>query len=260
MLIISKMPNNKKSDNEIIEVVEKISDNYTKIISKEVYSKYSFLRMSGHGTGDRWSRKLFIYTVIYGSKKKKPKLYLSDNDEYKIDEKLLDEFYNINKNKKGIIGVFIHSLNSQENRDRRPISKTIRNEICKRCCVICGTSSEIICDHKNDLYNDINVLNVETQTLDDFQPLCNHCNLRKRQVCKEERENKFLYSSKLIPQFNTTDYEYPWEKKTYDEKDPNNKKDTYWYDPIEFNKKISLYTQYTLPIIKCIKKSVKLIE
>lgn len=42
--------------------------------------------------------------------------------------------------------------------------------------------------------------------------------------------------------------------------DKNGKKDTYWYDPIEFERKIYNYLLYTIPIINAIKRNVKLMS
>ena len=43
-------------------------------------------------------------------------------------------------------------------------------------------NTNIECDHKNDLKNNKRVLIKETQILDDFQPLCKHCNDVKRAI------------------------------------------------------------------------------
>jgi 5-methylcytosine-specific restriction endonuclease McrA len=53
---------------------------------------------------------------------------------------------------------------------------------------MCGSHSNTVIDHKNDLYNDETVLNVDTQTIDDFQVLCTHCNLLKRQISIDEKK------------------------------------------------------------------------
>ena len=103
------------------------------------------------------------------------------------------------------------------------------------------------------MYNDERVLNLKTQKLDDFQALCNHCNLQKRQVSKKESEYQKIYSIKNIPQFRYYFFEIPWEKKNYDIDDINTKVDTYWYDPEEFNRKLLIYVSYVYPIVLYIK-------
>jgi hypothetical protein len=56
------------------------------------------------------------------------------------------------------------------------------------------------------------------------------------------------------------DFEFPWEKKEFNEKDIQCKKDTFWYDPIEFNCLIYRYISYILPIVKEIKKNQKVFQ
>lgn len=157
-----------------------------------------------------------------------------------------------------VIGIFVHS--EKMNIEKRPIKSEIKKVIGKKSCVSCGSTSAIVCDHKNDIYNDTCVLDTKTQKLDDFQPLCNHCNLQKRQVFKDEKNKNKLYSAKNIPQYSNEVYpfEFPWEKKVFDIKDSSTKRDTYWYDPIEFNKKIYQYVKYRIPILNEIHKNVHL--
>jgi hypothetical protein len=115
-----------------------------------------------------------------------------------------------------------------------------------------------VCDHKNDLYNDARVLDVETQRLDDFQPLCNHCNLQKRQVCKNEELSEKLYSAKNIARYRQYEFEFPWEKKAYDKGLPSCKADTFWYDPVEFDRKIYCYVTLIIPLVRELKRKYHL--
>ena len=142
------------------------------------------------------------------------------------------------------------------NIQQRPICKTIHKQITSLSCVICGTHNTI-CDHKNDLYNDIRVLSLKTQLISDFQPLCNHCNLQKRQICKMEQQTQKLFSAKNIQRYKNYDFEFAWEKKVFDKNDVNCKNGTYWFDPVEFDKNIYYYTLYIIPIIKEIKNKIK---
>ena len=123
---------------------------------------------------------------------------------------------------------------------------------------MCGSSSDMVCHHKNDIYNDKEVLNTKTQKLVDFQPLCRHCNLQKRQIFKNETNDNKLYSAKNLAPYKSYPFEFPWEKKVFDPKDPNTKKDTYWYDPVEFNRKIYLYMMF-IPVLKELNRNTKLI-
>lgn len=233
----------------IIRKIKKLSNRFTKIINRS-YIINTELDWGNNGIGDRFAKKLFNYTVIYNNKTIKT---YSENDDDKIPSNILDDINNINGN--GIIGIFIHSLRSLN--INRTIKMDIKKKIKKNACVNCGSTSDIICDHKNDLYNDNDVLILSTQKLDNFQSLCNHCNLQKRQACKYEKKYSKIYSAKNIPQFNIYPFEFPWEKKRFDKNDFRTKEDTYWYDPIEFNIKIYKYSLYVFPIVKEIKsKSV----
>ena len=234
------------------ELVIKLSDNFSKVIHINTINIHPIINWGGNGVGDRFANKKFNYTVLYGNTK--TRLY-SENIDDKIPDKVLEEFNKENKNKKGIVGIFIHSKRS--NILQRPIRKDILNNIRRLQCVNCGSNSEIICDHKNDHYNDEKVLNTKTQTLEDFQPLCNHCNLLKRQVNVKEKENDKLFSAKGISRYKIVPFIFPWEFKLYDMTDPANKKDTYWYDPIEFDRKVYIYMLYN-PILSEIRKLNKL--
>lgn len=115
----------------------------------------------------------------------------------------------------------------------RPIGKDIRQYFKDSVCVVCGTK-DIIIDHKNDLYNDPRVLNIETQTKDDFQPLCNSCNLRKRQVCKKSKDSGVRYKATSIPMLSIFGIDYIEGNETLDISNPKAMVGTYWYDPKKF--------------------------
>lgn len=237
----------------IEKMVIDATNNFTEILSTTIIKeKYKDLYWGGNGLGDRWANKKFNYSVIY--KNKNPILY-SENDNDKIPEDKLKDFLNKN-NGIGIIGIYVHS--KRLNYINRTIRKDIQKEITKLSCVICG-KKETICDHKNDLYNDSRVLDINKQLLEDFQPLCNHCNLQKRQIAKEEKLNMKLYSAKNIQRFKIYPFEFPWEKKLYDETDINCKVNTYWYDPVKFEENIYYYSRYIIPILNEIKNKIKLV-
>ena len=239
------------------DLVVRLTDNFTKILYIAEIKKHPRIYWGGNGVGDRWANKRFNYSVVYSTKK--PKNY-SDDETDVIPEELLVEFLCEHKKTKhtGIIGIFVHSKKSNDNDNTRTINKQIHKKIINNnSCVICGTNTQIICDHKNDLYNDPRVLNVKTQTADDFQPLCNHCNLQKRQICKEEIEKSKIYSAKNIQRYTKYNFEFPWEKKAFDKKDIYCKNDTYWFDPVEFENKIFCYLSYVIPIMNEIKRKVK---
>ena len=100
--------------------------------------------------------------------------------------------------------------------------------------MVCGSRSDLVTDHKNDLYNDPRVLCAETQTIEDFQCLCNHCNLRKRQISKKTLETGRRYGATNIPQFAVLGVDFTSGSESFDINDKNAMVGTYWYDPVQF--------------------------
>ena len=251
----------KISNAEIENLVILLSDEYRKIIPIAEIKLHDPIWWGTNGLGDRWARGRFNYTVV---KAKSTKLY-SEYDDDKIPRDVLDPFMaeiaEKKRNKKktkiaGIIGIYVHS--KRTNINRHPINATIHKQITSgTTCVVCGTSSNIVCDHKNDLYNDDRVLDVKTQTLEDFQPLCNHCNLQKRQVCINEKESKKLYSAKNIARYRQYEFGFHWEMKAYDKGLPSCKADTFWYDPVEFDRKIYYHATFVIPMFRELKRKCK---
>jgi hypothetical protein len=240
------------SSSDIENLVIELSCNFTQIISIHEIKKNPTIYWGGNGVGNRWANKKFNYSVIYSGRKSKT---YSENIEDTIPDSLLNGFKNTGS---GITGIYVHSKKTSQS--KRPINKNIHKKITLNTCVICGSSSDIVCDHKNDLYNDPRVLDKNTQILEDFQPLCNHCNLQKRQVCKYELQTRIIYSAKKIQRYKKYNFEFPWEKKIFDENDIKCKEDTYWFDPVEFEEKIYKYIKYKIPILIEIKKKFKSIS
>jgi len=208
---------------EIVTLVKKLSDNYKKIISRNEIAQHSKIDWGNNGIGDRFARKNFNYTVI---QKSGQYTTYSENDDENIDMKELDLFIKtVDTNIRGIVGIKIHSLRTKKT--SRPIREDIKEYYKTQSCVVCGSTSNLVCDHKNDLYNDPRVLDMKTQKLEDFQSLCTHCNLQKRQVCKKEKATKQLYQAKNIPML-----------AVFNPSDITKKENTFWYDPVEYCKKI----------------------
>ena len=112
------------------------------------------------------------------------------------------------------------------------IRTDIRKNICSKPCVSCGTTNEIQCDHKNDLKNDPRVMNRSTQTNNDFQPLCRHCNCVKRQaLARTKRDNKRQSAPEFPVAFTVGD-------ETFNPEDPNWYVGTYWGDVADFKSKL----------------------
>lgn len=122
----------------------------------------------------------------------------------------------------------------------RPIRKDIHDFHKSQSCVVCGSKSDLVTDHKNDLYNDPRVLNKDTQTVDDFQCLCNHCNLQKRQVSKKTIQDGKRIGATTIPSLSIFGIDFIEGNETLDISDINAMKGTYWYDPVEFIKQVKI--------------------
>jgi hypothetical protein len=105
-------------------------------------------------------------------------------------------------------------------------------------CVVCGSHSDLVTDHKNDLYNDLRVLDSNTQTVDDFQCLCNHCNLQKRQISKKTKELGKRVGATTIPSLAIFGIDFTQGDELFVETDINAMVGTYWYDPVEFMRHI----------------------
>lgn len=111
------------------------------------------------------------------------------------------------------------------------IRADIRREINKQRCVILNTSSPEP-DHKNGRKNDLRVMNVETQVLDDFQPLSKAANAAKRQICKECRNTENRFDAKKIG------YPISFTKGGLKYENDLGCIGCFWYDPIDFRKNL----------------------
>ena len=116
------------------------------------------------------------------------------------------------------------------------IRSDIHDTICRMPCVNCGTSNSVECDHKNDLFleNEPRISRPSEQTVNDFQPLCKHCNDVKREVkAKTLRENKRQPAPGFRVKFTQGD-------ETFDRTDPNWWRGTYWGDVAAFKQQLHM--------------------
>ena len=74
----------------------------------------------------------------------------------------------------------------------RPIRPDIHKCHKEMGCVVCGSHSDLVTDHKDDTYSNNRVLDASTQTIDDFQCLVIIV------IFKNARYVKILESSKFI--------------------------------------------------------------
>lgn len=90
----------------------------------------------------------------------------------------------------------------ENQKSSRPIKKEIKDVLSKKPCVHTGfnhtKNNPIVIDHKNGRYDDIKVLNILTQSLDDFQPLCNQANLLKRSDCNNCMKTNLRFDAKKL--------------------------------------------------------------
>lgn len=110
------------------------------------------------------------------------------------------------------------------------IKSSIKKHYREKDCVVLGTSGPE-CDHKNGRKNDPRVMNTQTQTLDDFQPLSKAANDAKRQFCKECRATNKRYDAKKLG-YSISYYAGGEEH----DGSVNGCVGCFWYDPIEFRK------------------------
>ena len=132
---------------------------------------------------------------------------------------------------------FLWIVGKQNKKFSRHIRTDIRKELEKNSCSLCGSLSDIEIDHKNGLYNDPRVADIKTQTIEDFQALCRHCNLVKRQVIKNMKETGIRPKARDHPMFKHLNIDYLYGNESYDPNDPNALVGTLWYDFVFFNKK-----------------------
>lgn len=117
------------------------------------------------------------------------------------------------------------------------IRADIKRIIKKQRCVVLGTSSkphkEIEVDHKNGRKNNPRVMNINTQELNDFQPLAKAANDAKRQFCKECKRTNKRYNAKLL--WYPVSYTEWWEEHDLT---PNGCIWCFWYDPVAFRRNL----------------------
>lgn len=151
--------------------------------------------------------------------------------------------------------------------NKRPISKNIRKSLLKKFsnCLHCGNHKDLCIDHKNDMYNDPEVLNTATQKEKQFQVLCNKCNKDlKHQANEKEKKTGKLHRVKDLGSaiFRNDKFDYPWEKglTEYNEQNKSCKMYTYWYDIEEFHRKRDIFITITRPLNIIIKNKIKIIN
>lgn len=225
-----------------IEISETDINGFGKYISIEIINKkYPSLSL---GNGGSWCRRSSVEKKIKLATLKANNdinyLWNVTNDEKHHVENTFSSIIDPQGKGNAIIGLQIFGWNNVNT--NRPIRKDIRYYYTKKDmkCVNCGNGNKakLVCDHKNDLYNNQRVLNTKTQTLDDFQTLCNACNLLKRQISIKTIKNGKRYGATNDIRFKIFGIDFTEGNETLDINNPDTLNGTYWYDCIAFRKKI----------------------
>jgi len=114
----------------------------------------------------------------------------------------------------------------------KQIKAEIVKDISSRRCVILDVGSSIEVDHKDGHRDDFSNLASEDQTLEQFQPLSKSANTAKREHCKKCRDSKKRFDAKVLG--------YSASVWVGDLKYRGSCVGCYWFDPKQFNERISV--------------------
>ena len=217
------------------------SKNNSRLVSvNEFIDNYSSLKF---GNGASWCRmdSTFAKKYKYVLRKANGDLTYSWNIEDEQESKKIEEDFKQIENKK-IKGnptshIKVYGKKDLVNGNTRDIRQDIREYFKNSLCVVCG-NSDIEIDHKNGMYNDPRVLNTKTQRVEDFQPLCRHCNQQKRQSFILTKKTGKRYKATNIPQLKVFGIDFTTGNEYFDPNDINAMVGTYWYDPLDFFNKL----------------------
>ena len=190
----------------------------TKIIPRRHFSG-TILDWGNNGVGSRFARGKLDYIVVYHNKNYK--VYSFKNNNITLEASEIHNFFKHNLiPNQGIVGIKIIGLRPKL--DNRTIPQSVRNHYRNKCCVVCGTSTNLIIDHKDGFYKN------KQSSIKDFQVLCNHCNLVKRQRYKENCKHTNSLSVRTIPHLEIFQELFP-------EDSPNH---SFWHDPCAYTQRI----------------------
>ncbi len=211
--------------------------NTTRIVNvAEFINEYAVLQL---GNGGSWCRRSATKNYKLATMKVNGHInYLwdpSDDERFFVEN---DFRTNCTIENSGVYIQYLKIFGIKIQDNNRQIRKNIKDYYKIQPCCVCGRKSDLVCDHKNYLYNDQRVLNVKTQNIHDFQSLCNSCNLLKRQVAKDTLKSGKRYGATNIPSLSVFGIDFIQGDETFDINDPNAMVGTYWYDPIAFIKEI----------------------
>ena len=250
-----KQKNKKKNKNKPlkeklskIELFKKLGEydtltNQTRFVSKDEFiGEYSELFFKNGGDWCRYSslnKSIYKFATMKANGREIKLLWkATDIEEKEVEKSFKDNCEIVKGNQIQYFKIF--GIKNEQQGCNHPIREDIKEYYKNKACAHCGTNTDLQCDHKNGLYNDSRVLNTKTQTIDDFQSLCRHCNCQKRQVEKKTKETSIRYRATNIPSLAIFEIDFIEGDETINFEDVNALKGTYWYDPVEFMKHIKL--------------------
>ncbi len=121
---------------------------------------------------------------------------------------------------------YVRLVGNKQRHKTATIPATVRAHHSTKSCVHCGTGSNIQIDHK-----DGRKVHGATQNTNDFQPLCQHCNLVKRQACAECKQSNRRFDAKSLG------YSKSWLSGTRSYGTAGCI-GCYWHDPLEFKQSL----------------------
>ncbi|MDO5759886.1 MAG: restriction endonuclease [Bacteroidota bacterium] len=119
---------------------------------------------------------------------------------------------------------------------QQAIRKDIKEYYKQQNCVMLGVNGKsentiIEIDHKDGRKDDWRVSNIQTQRLEDFQPLCKAANDIKRQICKKCKETNQRWDAK-----NIKGNPYSFYRGGFNYDDKLGCEGCYQYDPVKYRK------------------------
>lgn len=109
-------------------------------------------------------------------------------------------------------------LNGYLNPDKSDyIRPDIHREIKRHPCARCGSKHTLQTDHKNGRKDDPRVWNFETQTVHDFQCLCQDDNLKKKSACEKCLKCGLRPDARNMPEFRLSPFGWTEGGQEYDE-------------------------------------------
>jgi len=148
------------------------------------------------------------------------------------DSSVLGKKYIIDRRKSGnsISSVKLDGYNKEKPQLHRSIKKSIRDALKREPCRVLNVNTNIEIDHKNGKYDDTYMSDLDSQNVEDFQPLCKTVNDAKRSHCRKCKETGKRFDATVLG------YSKPYILGHETTAVCNG---CYWYDPELFNRTIS---------------------